>query len=117
MRGEAFLSTGAFGEIPFIGDGWRGHAAEEAGELARGAEGCVLFLEEGLDEGEVVLGDLGGRGGGEGRSRFWILDFGSWILGLAVGAVAAGVWHVFAEVFEEVLVARNQADNLVESSH
>lgn len=46
VRGEALFSAGSFGEIPEVGDGRGGHAAEEAGELPWGAEAGVFLVDE-----------------------------------------------------------------------
>ena len=54
VGGEAGLALGSDGRVPGAGGGGGGEAAEEAGELARGAERGDLFVEEGLDDGEVV---------------------------------------------------------------
>ena len=53
--GEAGFASGADGSVPDTGGGGTGQAAEEAGELARGAEGGVFLLEKGLDEFEFGL--------------------------------------------------------------
>ena len=74
VRSEALFSAGSFRKIPGVGGGGRGHAAEEAGELAWSAEAGVLFVDELTDEGEVILGDFGyGRGG----------EFSRWLVALA----------------------------------
>ena len=65
VAGEAGLAFGSGGGVPGPGGGGGGEAAEEAGELARGAEWCVFFLEERLDELEIEPGDFGWGGGRE----------------------------------------------------
>ena len=98
---------GEFGAL----DGWAGETAEEAGDLACGAEGGAAFGDEGVDGGDVVGGDFGDGGGGEGE----------WGGGRAeaVGAVAAGSGEGFAEVVEEAggetAVVEETGDDVVET--
>ena len=98
---------GEFGAL----DGGAGETAEEAGDLASGAEGGAAFGDEGVDGGDVVGGDGWDGGGGEGE----------WCGGRveAVGAVAAGSGKGFAEVGEETsgetAVVEETGDDVVES--
>ena len=58
VLGHAHFAACAKGEIPKITGSWGGHAAKEAGELARASQGAVFFFDEGLDEGEVIAGSF-----------------------------------------------------------
>ena len=54
VRSEALFASGAGREIPGVGRGGGSHAAEKAGELSRGAQAGVFFIDELANEDEVV---------------------------------------------------------------
>ena len=61
VGGKAGPAFGSDWRVPGAGGGGTREAAEEACELARGPERGDFFVEEGLDDGEIVGGDVGDR--------------------------------------------------------